>query len=92
MARFADQCIQAVGQEASPEKCVLLGTSEATRRRMKYWTTSAGDLSWPVKFDIRDLGGHLDVIRRARAGTHDCRAFKATSQVHLVGAFTLWVP
>ena len=42
---------------------------EATRRRMKCWAISAGDKSWAVKLDARDLGGHLDITRRARAGT-----------------------
>ena len=53
---------------------------------MKYWAVSAGDKSWAVKLDIRDLGGHVDITRRARAGTLSGRAVKATSQVHLVSA------
>ena len=80
-----DQCIRAVGQEASPALCVLLSTSKAMRKRMKYWSISAGE-SWAVKLDVRDLGGHLDVTRRARAGTLATRASKAISQVPLVGA------
>ena len=42
-ARFADKFFRAVGQEASPGKCVLLSTSKATRKRMKNWTISYGD-------------------------------------------------
>ena len=34
-----------------------------------------------VKLDVRDLGGHLDVTQRARAGTLSDRAFEATFQV-----------
>ena len=53
---------------------------------MKYWAISAGEKSWAVKLDIRDLGGHLDITRRARAGTLSGRVVKATSQVRMVGA------
>ena len=63
-ARFTDRYIRAVGQEASPGKCVLLSTSKPTRQRMKIWAISAGDRAWAVVLDIRDLGGHLDVTRR----------------------------
>ena len=35
-----------VGQEASPCKCVLLGTSITTRRRKKHWTISSGERCW----------------------------------------------
>ena len=42
-ALFAVQYIRAVGQEASPGKCVLLSTSKPTCRRMIYWAISAGD-------------------------------------------------
>ena len=56
-ARFTDQYIRAVGQEASPSKCVLLSTSKATRKRMKNWPISAGNKGWGIKLDVRDLGG-----------------------------------
>ena len=85
-ARFTDRYIQAVGQEASPGKCVLLSTSKATRKRMKDWAISCGNKSWAVKLDIQDLGGHLDVTNRARAHTLSSRADKATVGVHLVSA------
>ena len=83
---FTDTFFWAVGQEASPSKCVLFSTSEATRKKMKNWAISAGDRSWGAKLDVRDLGGHLDVTLRARGGTLSCKAIKATSQVHMVGA------
>ena len=54
---FIDRYIRAVGQEASPGKCVLLSTSKATRKRMKDWVISAGNKSWGSKLDIHDLGG-----------------------------------
>ena len=45
-ARFTDQYIRAVGQEASPSKCVLRLTSKATGKRMKNWSISAGNKGW----------------------------------------------
>ena len=53
---------------------------------MKYWSISSGDRAWAVKLDIRDLGGHLDVTRRAWEGTLNSRDIEATSQVHMVSA------
>ena len=35
---------------------------------------------------MRDLGGHLDVTKRARASTFSCRVDKATWEMHLVSA------
>ena len=66
---FTDRYTRAVGQEASPGKCVLLSTSKVVRRNMKKWSISAGDRSWGTKLDVRDLGGHLDITNWARAGT-----------------------
>ena len=85
-ARFIDRYIRAVGQEASPSKCVLLSTSKATRKHMKILIISDGNRSWGVKLDVRDLGGHLDITNRARAGTLARRVVLATSQVRMVGA------
>ena len=51
-ARFTDQKIRAVGQEASPSKCVLLSTSKATRKQMKGWSISAGNKGWSIKLDV----------------------------------------
>ena len=68
-ARFTYQRIRAVGQEASPSKCVLLSTCKATRKDMWNWSISAGNRGWGTKLDVRDLGGHLEITNRARAGT-----------------------
>ena len=57
--------VRAVGQEASPSKCVLLSTSKAARRRMSAWRNRNEGCFWAVKLDVRDLGGHLDVTLRA---------------------------
>ena len=89
-ARFTDQYIRAVGQKASPSKCVLLSTSKATRKLMKNWSISAGDKGWGLKLDVRDLGGHLDITNRAGAGTLAQRVVRATSQVPMVGALPFW--
>ena len=51
---------------------------------MNYWAISSGDQSGAVKLDVRDLGGHLDVTRRDRAGTLANQVTKATSKVHTV--------
>ena len=72
-ARFTERCFRAVGQEASPGKCVLLSTSKTTRKRMKDWSISCGDRGWAVKLDVRDLEGHLDATNRAKAHTLSCR-------------------
>ena len=85
-ARFTDQYIRAVGQEASPSKCFLLSTSKAARKHMRNWIISAGNKGWGIKLDVRDLGGHLDMTNRARAGTLARLVVLATSQVRMVGA------
>ena len=43
-----------------------------------------------VQLDVRDLGGHLDFTRRARAGTLSCRVKEATADVAIVGALPPW--
>ena len=53
---------------------------------MRIWSISAGNRGWGIKLDVRDLGGHLDITNRARAGTLARRAVLATSQVRMVGA------
>ena len=87
----AAQCtvsyVHAVGQEASPSKCVLLSTSKAARRRMTAWRNMNEGCFWAVKLDVRDLGGHLDVTLRAVAGTLSSRVKIATTQVPAVEAF-----
>ena len=81
--------VRAVGQEASPSKCVLLSTSKAARRRMTAWRNRNEGCFWAVKLDVRDLGGHLDVTLRAVAGTLTNRVKIATAQVPAVGALPL---
>ena len=88
-AQYTVSYVRAVGQEASPSKCVLLSTSKAARRRMTAWRNEHEGCFWAVKLDVRDLGGHLDVTLRAVAGTLSNRVCIATTQVPAVGALPL---
>ena len=88
-AQYTVSFVRAVGQEASPSKCVLLGTSKAVRRRMIAWRNRNEGCFWAVKLDVRDLGGHLDVTLRAVACTLTNRFLIATAQVPAVGALPL---
>ena len=88
-AQYTVSYVRAVGQEASPSKCVLLSTSKAARRRMSAWRNRNEGCFWAVKLDVRDLGGHLDVTLRAVAGTLTKRVHIATTQVPAVGALPL---
>ena len=58
--RFTTGYVRLVGQEPAPSKCVLLSTSRAVRDEMRNWFLSQEGDKWSVKFDVRDLGGHLD--------------------------------
>ena len=56
---------------------------------MKLWDISGDGGFWKVQLDVRDLGGHLDFTRRARAGTLSQRVGDATVGVAAVGALPL---
>ena len=88
-ARFTAQYVRSVGQDVSPGKCTLLSTSKAVMRTFKLWDISWDAKVWKVQLDIRDLGGHLDFTRRARAGTLSNRVRDATVGVVAVGALPL---
>ena len=68
-ARFTTGYVRLVGQEPAPSKCVLLSTSRIVRRDMKDWVLSQEGDRWSVKFDVRDLGGHLDTTFRGWSST-----------------------
>ena len=85
-ARFTAQYVRSVGQDASPGKCVLLSTAKSVRKAMKLWDISGCGGFWKVQLDVRDLGGHLDFTKRARAGTLSKRVGEATLGVAAVGA------
>ena len=88
-ARFTAQYVRSVGQDVSLGKCVLLSTSKSVRKAMKHWDISGDGSFWKVQLDVRDLGGHLDFTRRARAGTLSKRVRDATLGVASVGALPL---
>ena len=68
-ARFTIGHVRLVGQELAPSKCVLLSTSRAVRKDMKDWILSREGDKRSVKFDVRDLGGHLDTTFRGWSAT-----------------------
>ena len=68
-ARFTTGYVRLVGQEPAPRKCVLLGTSREVRKDMRDWVLSLEGDKWSVKFDVRDLGGHLDPAFRGWSST-----------------------
>ena len=76
-ARFTAQYVRSDGQDVSPGECVLLSTSKSVRKVMKIWDISGDGSFWKVQLDVRDLGGHLDFTRRARAGTLSKRVREA---------------
>ena len=88
-SRFTVQYVQAVGQDVSPGKCVLLSTSKAARKSMRQWDVAGDGRPWKVELDVRDLGGHLDLTCRAWAGTLSRRVKEATQEVSAVGALPL---
>ena len=68
-ARFTTGYVQLVGQEPPPSKCVLLSTSREVRKDMKDWVLSLEKDTWSVRFDVRDLRGHLDTTFRGWSWT-----------------------
>ena len=68
-ARFTTGYVRLVGQEPAPSKCVLLSTSREVRKDMKNWILSCEGDQWSVKFDVRDLGRHLDTTFRGWSST-----------------------
>ena len=67
--RFTTGYVWLVGQEPAPSKCVLLSTSGAVRKDMKDRVLSQEGDKWSVKFDVQDLGGHLDTTLRGWSST-----------------------
>ena len=66
-ARFTTGYVRLVGQEPAPSKCVLLSTSREVRHSMKSWLLSQEGDQWSVRFDVRDLGGHLAALHGIEA-------------------------
>ena len=68
-ARFTTGYVLSVGQELAPSECALLRSSGDVRRDTKSWVLSGEGDWWSVKFDVRDLGGHLDTTFRGWSAT-----------------------
>ena len=68
-ARFTTEYVRLVGQEPASSKSILLSTSREVRVDMKDWVLSQEGDQWSVKFDVRDLGGHLDTTFRGWSST-----------------------
>ena len=68
-ALFTTGYARLVGQEPAPSKCVLLSTSREVRKDMKEWVLSQEEDKWSVRFDVRDLGRHLDTSFRGWSST-----------------------
>ena len=68
-ARLTNGYVRLVGQEPAPSKCDLFSTSRTVRREIKDRVVSQEGDKWSVKFDVRDLGGHLDTTFRGWSAT-----------------------
>ena len=51
---------------------------------MKDWVLSCEGDQWSVKFDVRDLGGHLDTTFRGWSSTLAARVRLVTSRLVLI--------
>ena len=88
-ARFTTGYVRLVGQEPAPSKCVLLSTSREVRYSMKGWVLSQKGDQWSVRFDVRDLGGHLDTTFRGWSSTLAARVRLVLSRSVLIFALPL---
>ena len=88
-ARFTTGYVRLVGQEPAPSKCVLLSTSRTVRDDMRNWVLSQEGDKWSVKFDVRDLGGHLDTTFRGLSATLAARVRLVLARLVLVYALPL---
>ena len=88
-ARFTTGYVRLVGQEPAPSKCVLLSTSRVVRKDVKDRVLSQEGDRWSVKFDVRDLGGHLDTTFRGWSATLAARVRLVISRLVLIIALHL---
>ena len=77
------------GYVRAPCKCVPLSTSREVRRDMRDWVLSDGGGEWSVKFDARDLGGHLDTTFRGWSSTFAAWVRLVISRLVLIFALPL---
>ena len=83
-SRFTTGYVRLVGQEPTPSKCDLLSTSREVRKDTKEWVLSQEGNKWSVKFDIRDLGGHLNTTFRGWSSTLAARVPLVVSRLVLI--------
>ena len=88
-ARFTNGYVRLVGQEPAPSKCVLLSTSRDVRKDMGDWVLSQEGDKWSVKYDVRDLEGHLDTTFRGWSATLAARVRLVISRLVLIFALPL---
>ena len=88
-ARFTTGYVRLVGQEPAPSKCVLLSTSRDVRKDMRESVLSQEGDKWSVKFDVQDLGGHLDTTFRGWSSTLAARFRLVLSRLILIFALPL---
>ena len=88
-ARFTTGYVRLVGQELALSKCVLLSTSRAVRKDMKDWVLPQEGDKWHVKFDVQDLGGHLDTTLRGWSATLASRVWMFIARLVLIFALPL---
>ena len=84
-ARFTTRYVRLVGHEPAPSKCVLLSTS----RDMGDWVLSQEGDKWSVRYDVRDLGGHLDTTFRRSYATLAARIRLVISRLVFIFALPL---
>ena len=68
---------------------MLLWTSREVRYDMKSWVLSQEGDQWSVRFDVRDLGGHLDTTFRGWSSTLAARVRPVLSRLVLIFALPL---
>ena len=88
-AQFTTGYVRLVGQEPAPSECVLSSTCREVRKDMKEWVLSQEGDKWSVKFDVRDLGGHLDTIFRGWSSTLAARVRVVIPRLVLIFALPL---
>ena len=87
--RFTTRYVRLVGQEPAPSKCVLFSTSREVRKDMREWVLSREVDKWSVKFDVRDLGGHLHTTILGWSSTLAARVRLVISRLVLIFALPL---
>ena len=67
-----------------------MSRSATVQKDLKNWLISDGCDRWPVKLDVRDLGGPLDATFRAWGCTLAARVKAVLNVVWLFSALLAW--